>query len=211
MRDHLHRHVLQTIGTSPATWPGGWPGEIEAALLDAVFSVRARYGSRTKGTGVFGAVTRWRDRAEGPADDLRRLAAVDEDELRGATNHGRLSGRSKAAVVIDAAGALVDAGVAHADDLPARMVDARAAYLSVKGCGPVTWAYFRMLLGFEDVKPDTWVMRFVREAVPEVKTNETASQLIHEVAALIGVSPTDLDHAIWRYQRAHSSTSAQRA
>ena len=84
------------------------------------------------------------------------------------------------------------------------MSDARTAYLSVKGCGPVTWSYFRMLLGFEDVKPDTWVMRFVRDAVPGVASTQAASELVHEVAALMGVSPTDLDHAIWRYQRAHA-------
>jgi hypothetical protein len=204
MRDDLYQRVVQTIGTSPATWPGGWPGEIEAALLDAVFSARARYGSRTKGSGVFGVVTRWREEQGGRADDLHRLASADEAELRRITNNGRLSGRSKAAVVIDAAGALVGAGVVHAEDLPARMSDARAAYLSVKGCGPVTWSYFRMLLGFEDVKPDTWVMRFVRDAAPGVASTEAARELVHEVAALMGVSPTDLDHAIWRYQRAHA-------
>lgn len=205
MLEDLHRHVVQTIGTSTAAWPGGWPGEIEAALLDAVFSVRARYGSRVNKTGVFGAVTRWRNQQAGPADDLRRLAASDEDELRRITNNGRLSGRSKAAVVIDAAGALVEAGIVHAEDLPARMAEARGAYLSVKGCGPVTWAYFRMLLGFEDVKPDTWVMRFVKDAVPGVTSTEAASRLVHEVAARMDVSPTDLDHAIWRYQRAHAA------
>jgi hypothetical protein len=204
MRDNLHRHVVRTIGTSTGTWPGGWPGEIEAALLDTVFSVRARYGSRTNQTGVFGAVTRWREQQDGPADDLRRLASADEPELRRITNGGRLSGRSKAAVVIEAAGALVGAGVVHADDFPGRMAEARAAYLSVKGCGPVTWAYFRMLLGFEDVKPDTWVMRFVQDAVSGVTSTEVASRLVHEVAELMDVSPADLDHAIWRYQRAHA-------
>lgn len=205
MSEDLHRHVVQTIGTSPAAWPGGWPDEIEAALLDAVFSVRARYGSRTNRTGVFGAVTRWRDQQSGRVDDLRRLASADEAELRRVTNNGRLSRRSKAAVVIDVARALVEAGVVHADDLPARMADAKAAYLSVKGCGPVTWSYFRMLLGFEDVKPDTWVMRFVQDAVPGVTETEDASRLVHEVAVRMEVSPTDLDHAIWRYQRTHAA------
>jgi hypothetical protein len=108
-------------------------------------------------------------------------------------------------VVIDAAGALVAAEVVHAEDLPARMAEVRGAYLSVKGCGPVTWSYFRMLLGLEDVKPDTWVMRFVQDAVPGVTLTEVASRLVHEVAALMGVSATDLDHAIWRYQRTHAA------
>lgn len=205
MSQDLYRHVERTIGTSPSAWPGGWPNEVEAALLDAVFSVRARYGSRAHRTGVYGAVTRWRDACGGTADDLRRLAAADEQDLRQITNNGRLSGRSKAAVVIDAAGALVDVGVVHAADVPGRMAPARAAYLSAKGCGPVTWAYFRMLLGFEDVKPDTWVMRFVNKAVPGTTSTDVASHLVHEVAEIMKVSPTDLDNAIWLYQRAQGS------
>ena len=54
------------------TWPGGWPGEIEAALIDAVFSIRARYG--TGENGVRGVVKRWRDERGDVLDDLRALA-----------------------------------------------------------------------------------------------------------------------------------------
>lgn len=72
--DLLHGYVLEAVGQDPTAWPGGWPDEIEAALIDAVFSVRARYGSRERKTGVFGAVTRWRDHRAASANDLRVLA-----------------------------------------------------------------------------------------------------------------------------------------
>lgn len=199
--DMLHQHVIETVGDAPGAWPGGWPDDVEAALIDAVFSVRARYGSRERRTGVYGAVVRWREWRDGDGDDLRDLATVDEDRLRTLTNSGKISGRYKAAIVIDAAQALVDVGVVNASDFTKRMPQARGAYLSVKGCGPVTWAYLRMLLGLEDVKPDTWVMRFVQHRLRHVTSTKEASELVVGVAARMGVSATVLDHAIWRYQR----------
>ena len=40
-------------------WPGGWPGDIEAALVDAVFSARAVYRSKN-GKGIYANVAAWR-------------------------------------------------------------------------------------------------------------------------------------------------------
>lgn len=197
----LHDYVVETIGASPTAWPGGWPNEVEAALIDAVFSVRARYGSRERGTGVYGAVMRWRDFRNDEANDLQVLADVDEDQLRTLTNSGKINGRYKARVVMDAARALTSIGVVHASDVAARLPEARGAYLSVKGCGPVTWSYFRMLLGIDDVKPDTWLMRFVQDRLPHVRSTADASQLVTGVASRMNVSSTALDHAIWSYRR----------
>lgn len=207
--DVLHRHVLGTVGDSLERWPGGWPDDVEAALIDAVFSVRARYGSRERLTGVYGAVVRWqKSRGEGHGDDLRVLASTSERHLRTLTNSGKINGRYKAAVVIDAAQALIQVGVVHASDFPERLPQARAAYLSVTGCGPVTWAYFRMLLGLQDVKPDTWVMRFVQDCLPLVQSPKIASDLIVGVAARMDLSATVLDHAIWRHRRTNRPEQA---
>lgn len=203
--EELYRYVVETIGDRPDAWPGGWPGEIEAALIDAIFSIRARYGSRSRRTGVYGVVVRWRDHRKVAADDLTILAATPEPQLRTITNAGRLAGRSKAQVVLDAAKALVDVGVAHSTDMEDREDEARAAYLAVKGCGPVTWAYFRMLLGHDDVKADTWVQRFVRDVVPAATTHGEVSRLVHAVAARLDVDARQLDHAIWRHRRQQPS------
>jgi hypothetical protein len=54
-------HVDAAIG-QPGNWdkwPGGWPEDIEAALVDAVFSARAVYRSK-RGRGIFANVADWR-------------------------------------------------------------------------------------------------------------------------------------------------------
>ena len=91
--DVLHGYVLETVGQDPTAWPGGWPDEIEAALIDAIFSVRARYGNRARKTGVFGAVSRWREHRGASANDLRVLAGTAPDTLRSVTNNGKVARR----------------------------------------------------------------------------------------------------------------------
>jgi hypothetical protein len=200
--DALHAYVQETIGADPRDWPGGYPDEIEAALLDAIYSVRARYGSRAYKTGVFGAVYRWREHRLWAANDLTVLAtSTPEEVLAVVRNRGTLSGRSKAEVAIEAASRLVASRVKTADDFRANLPAARAAYLSVKGCGPVTWAYLRMLVGLDDVKADTWLMRFVHDRLPDVTRAEDAAALVNEVAERMGVESRRLDHAIWAYRR----------
>lgn len=57
----VHEHVRQTIGEDPAKWfkwPGGWPGDIESALIDAVFSARAIYRSK-RGRGISRKIADW--------------------------------------------------------------------------------------------------------------------------------------------------------
>ena len=55
-------------------WPGGWPGKVEAALIDAVLSIRATYGQSHNG--VRGAIQRWQAARDGGAlDDLTVLAS----------------------------------------------------------------------------------------------------------------------------------------
>ncbi len=171
--------------------------------------MRARYGSRETGreTGVYGGVQRWRThrRTHGgeAANDLRVLAGTNVEDLRAITNSGKIRGRYKAEVVTDAADALVHAHTVTAADLQEREPTARAAYLAVPGCGPVTWRYLRMLVGADDVKPDTWVMRFVRDKLPEITDPAHAADLITTVAERMGVPARDLDHAIWRFRRAN--------
>lgn len=178
----------------------GWTDEIEAALIDAAFSVRARYGNRERKPGVFGAVTRWREQRGSRANDLRVLAATAPDTLRTITNDGKIVGRYKAEVVIDAAAALVKAGVVTADDFRHQQSLAKPAYLNVRGCGPVTWANLRMLSEVDDVKADTWLMRFVRDRIPDARHDEAAT-LLKDVAQRMNVEARRLDHAVWAYRR----------
>lgn len=62
---------------------GGYPSEVEAALVDAVLSIRNTYGT-SPSTGVRGAVGRWRKERQvgaGGLDDLSHLAGADAQSL----------------------------------------------------------------------------------------------------------------------------------
>jgi hypothetical protein len=54
-------HIDATIGEPHGwgKWPGGWPDDIEAALVYAVFSARAVYRS-ARGRGIYANVVEWR-------------------------------------------------------------------------------------------------------------------------------------------------------
>lgn len=183
--------------------PEGWPGAIELALIDAVLSIRARYGTSAN-TGVRGAIGRYKkafpDRA--PWDDLRVLAAVDAQSLAEVLdNQQSTGGVLKAAAIVDAAGRLAASGAVHARDMrdsPGH----RGAYVGTKGLGHITWSYFLMLLGHDGVKADTLVTRFVAQAVGREVSAEQVAELVTGVAKELEVSSTVLDHAIWRHMSA---------
>lgn len=192
------------------TRPLGWPQDIELALIDAIFSARAKYGQpESEGqsaTGVQAVVHRWKQHRSSDtakphvANDLTVLAAESEESLlRVLGNKSQLSGRTKAQVVIDAANALVQANVTSADDLtdPA-LGAARTAFLSVRGCGDTLWRYFLMQSGHGDVKPDRWLLHYVRSAVGDDKLAQDAVvRSVHTAAERLNVEVSALDHAIW--------------
>lgn len=191
--------------------------DIELALIDAIFSARARYGQPAMdgrpATGVQGVVQRWGEHRRasssaesGFADDLAVLEKYDETHLLEVLgNRGRLAQRSKAQIVLDAAAALVQEGFRHAKDLngedvKVRLPEANRAFLGVRGCGKVLWSYFCMQLGRPDVKADTWVLRYVGSAVgvPAIRKQQ-GGELLKAAAAKLGVSQPSLDHVVWRH------------
>lgn len=188
-------------------WPGGWPGEIEAALIDAVFSIRARYGSPT--SGVRAVVERWRtERHTGKVDDLREIVERSEDDLsRVFGNASTTGGQTKSAAVRQAAVALIEAGISTSADMS---VDTRAqageAYTSVQGLGWVTFSYFAMLLGVPGFKADVHICDYVASAVHlDTVSPERAYELL-DAATSKFESKTHLDHAIWQLQRKRSGS-----
>lgn len=200
--------VVAAAEQIPKPWkeyPGGYKNQIEAALIDAVFSIRSKYGSET--TGVRAVVSRYREAIADPApDQLGRLASMDPYELiRVLQNAQTVSGRSKAEAVQEAARNLVEAGVNRAADLDP--TSHRAAYTRVHGLGKVTWEYFCMLLGHQGVKADTWVTRWVAKALGEESVDPArANALVHDAAKHLKVGATELDHAIWAHARRRGSS-----
>ncbi len=184
-------------------WPGGWVGEIEAALLDAVLGIRANYGQDHNG--VRGAIARWRTHRHGSQaglDDLRALVSITPDALAQVLqNKQKASDRQKVVLIQEAAQALLEAGMRRADDAIAHPSEAQVAYTSVRGLGDVTAAYFLMLLGQPGVKADTWVQRFVTQAADRKVSAAEAEHLMIAAAARLGVSATNLDYAVWSHVR----------
>jgi hypothetical protein len=115
------------------------------------------------------------------------------------TSHrrSRTGGQLKAAAIVAAAHALVEAGVTRAADLDPGSALQRSAYCGVKGLGPVTWSYLLMLAGHPGVKADTWLNRYVAQAVGRATSPAKVEHLVTAAAATLGLDPTDLDHAIW--------------
>jgi hypothetical protein len=115
----LRVYVATHLGENWVEWPGGRPGEAEVALVDAVMSIRARYGrpGSTQDdvllapTGVHRAVAAYRAlRGKGPLDDLRVLAQIDAVFLERAVGAQKTARVPKAEAIVRAAGALVSAG-----------------------------------------------------------------------------------------------------
>jgi hypothetical protein len=211
----LDRLVAAIRGDYPGEMPPaprGWPGQVEAALMDAVFSMRANYGN-SETTGVRRIVHAWRNHrglsADAPADDLRALANTDPERLAGLVDNRQIvpdrKGTTKAAAVVAAAGNLVAAGYPNAAALVADGPggDASKAYRAVPGLGWVTWAYLLMLLGVPGVKADVMVCRYVTEALgsgTELSPGFCAAAVTAAAEAL-DIGAVRLDHAIWALQR----------
>ena len=210
----LRAYVATHLGDDWVEWPGGRPGEAEVALVDAVMSIRARYGrpARTGDdvmlapTGVHRAVSAYRAlRGKSPLDDLRLLAQIDAGILERAVGAQKTAGVPKAEVIVRAAGALVKAGVLAASDVEPADAGQKRAYTSVRGLGWVTWEYFGMLLGRPGVKADRWVVQAVSNAVRRPVTPTVARDVVLGAAAALERSSTLLEHALWAFERSRTS------
>lgn len=188
-------------------WPGGYPNQVEAALIDAVLSIRARYGKA--GTGVRAAVSRYKDAVGDQApNSLSRLADFDAVKLAEVLhNRQKTGGGTKAAAIVKAARSLSNSGVEAAADIDPKDSSHKGAYVHVPGLGPVTWYYFTMLIGAHDVKPDEWVKGFVQIVLEAPHLDNTAyvRRLVNAAAAKLRVDPRVLDHAIWLYMRSREA------
>ncbi|MFB0835690.1 hypothetical protein ACX8Z9_04615 [Arthrobacter halodurans] len=182
-------------------WPGGWRGNVELALLDAVFSIRATHRAKTPGKGVAGRVLEYRAWRGGVADDLGFLAGLDEDTVKGFMGQTVTSGRTKASAAIEAAGRFHAAGLGTTKTLDPSDRDHLRHYTDVHGLGWVTRDYFGMNLGHPGSKVDVHILAFAREATGTDRLDpEDVRAMLREVHAArpdLGATETHMDHAIW--------------
>jgi hypothetical protein len=201
--DRLLEAIETEIPQPWPEWPGGWRHEIEAAVIDTVFSLRAKYGGPD--SGVRAVVSAWRtERGVKQIDDLNALAAYSGrgDELASILgNQQTLNGGSlKAEGAALAASRLIDVGVRHSDHLTGSD-DQRTAWQSVPGLGKASWSYLLMLRGFPGVKADVMVTRFVSGCLGRTVPSTEAGALVKAAATKSSHDLTSLDHAIWSHER----------
>jgi hypothetical protein len=195
--------VLAYIETTITEWKDmfdGWPGNIELALIDAVLSIQARYGSNPE-TGVLGALGRYRNAsARDSWDDLENLARLEPDSLMVTLgNRQKTGGVTKAEAIVHAAQRFTAVGVRHAADINPDSSAQRNAYCGTRGLGPITWEYFLMLLGNDGVKPDVLVTRFVEEALGRPVEYTEVIEIVGRAAGRLRKTVGALDHSIWNY------------
>lgn len=182
----------------------GWPNQIELAVVDAVLSIRARYGSRklASSTGVIGRVEAYRESFGSDLDDLSVLVGRDRDQLQNLLGRQKGSGVLKVDLIQQVATNLLSVDVRHARNLNPKDARQKHAWTCCHGLGAVTWEYFGMLLGQSGVKADTMIRRFVASAVStdEVDSRRAAAA-IRGAANALQTEPHLLDHAIWAFQR----------
>jgi hypothetical protein len=74
----------------------------------------------------------------------------------------------------------------------------------IKGAGLAIFQWLVMRQGVETVQPDTWIHRFIHDVLGYTVSDETAVELLEEVAQEIGIKAYELDWRIWTYQRSRS-------
>ena len=225
--DALRAMVLsvEALLGDPDSWdtPGGYDS-VGLAMIDAVWSIGVRYQS------VENVIARYRAErlagghhaeADRPQDVRRFIEAAGGPEgfaLR-MRNRQRTSSRNgilKAEAVLREARILEDERVAVPVDLTGageeRLEHLRARWSTVPGqASGVSWRAFCMLVGLAEVKPDRMIRRYVATALGRSAETavgvEEARDLVMATAVHLGISPRELDYAIWSYQ----SQSAQRS
>jgi len=70
---------------------------------------------------------------------------------------------------------------------------------SIKGIGPKTIDYFKILLGQESVAVDIHLINFIQIANIELSGYEEIKTLITNAANILGVKASVLDYSIWKY------------
>lgn len=200
--------AVQTIPEENFTaYRGGYPQEISTALIDAVFSIRARYDSTTPGSGVRNRVQTFRVEHTDLVNDLSALVALGVDPVAQIMGSATTGGRPKAEAVIEAAEGYSSAGINTADEFCA--MDSRQAksiYTGVQGLRYVTFEYFTMLLGTPGVKTDVMIKRFITEALSTAGLDDVEPQIARQLivdahtATGLGKDLTYFEHAIWLSQ-----------
>jgi hypothetical protein len=188
------------------------------AIIDSIFSTGSHYQS------VVNVINRYREYrqaqgADADRDGTQELLATFQ-EAGGSAKWAELMDNRKpahtgpdaplkAAVIQRAATVLQELGITTRDDVHAAYAQDHSfgelkktwRRLPSQSSG-VTFNYFLILCGFQSVKPDRMVIRFVEDHTElrgkDITPMQTA-ELIARVAEKYPTEPRMLDHVIWRH------------
>ena len=198
---------------------------LSLCVIDAVFSIGARYGSTWRAArryathaGLDPATAPAREVAPGdvvggeqPLDDFRAdVSGLSEDDLAEILgNRQRTSSRGgilKALAARQYVEVLASHEVQTLRDVSillchqSGLVEVEAELARVRGHGAgVRVTYLWMLAGGDDhVKADRMVIRWASQVLGRQVRPNKAADLVIDAAASLGATPWELDHAIWR-------------
>ncbi|WP_406045514.1 hypothetical protein OG799_14190 [Micromonospora sp. NBC_00898] len=217
--ERLAACVREVLGP-PSTWrpaPPGYPGSLALCVIDSIWSMGVRYRAVENVVDCFRTSRREEGGdpgRDGVSDLLQHYKQVGGPEqfATQVNNRQRVSTHPaavlKAEAVYRAAVALHEAGIETCEDLRAAATGAdearvKSVWRAVPGQGSgISWRYLLMLARLPGVKPDRMIRRFVARALQQASIAPDAAVCLVETAAeLLDVSPTSLDHEIWRHER----------
>ncbi len=70
---------------------------------------------------------------------------------------------------------------------------------NIRGIGPKTVDYFKILAGVSTNAIDRHLLKFLKLADIEAKNYENAQRIINETADILSMDRAKFDHSIWQY------------
>jgi hypothetical protein len=198
----------------------GYPRSLALCIIDSIFSTGSHYTSVINVVNEYRAYRRSKGGdadQDGTEELLATFAAVgnsaavwaDEIVNNRKPAHTKKNAPLKAEVIRQAAEKLQELGYrtradlhrAYAED--EHLTELKGAWLDLPSQrSGVTYNYLFILAGFQSVKPDRMVIRFIKQHAVlrdgDLTTSEAAA-LIKQVAELYPTEPRRLDHVIWRH------------
>lgn len=166
-------------------------GHMGATIAEAVLQAGMRYEAQ-----VAPRVRRiLRDFPEATTS-TRFLAALGDDPGVVVGIRGRKAGYVRALAVF-----LAGEGLEEEAQLLAWLGEpgSTARLREIRGVGPKTVSYLRLLVGGEEIAVDVRVRSFLAAAGVATDSYEDAAAVVAGAAAILGVAPSALDASIWRY------------
>jgi hypothetical protein len=224
--DLLVSHIRSTLGNLTAVSDEENYSSLPFCVIDAVFSIGARYESTWRTVCDFRKWAKWEGPREYTVNDFLKLLqpykgrweALAREVFQNRQRTSTTSGILKAEAVYRFSEVLQTCGVNTLADI--RAGGSNECLLTAIAAIPgqssgISFKYFLMLAGYTGlVKPDRMVIRFVADALGIKSVQpEFAERLVQSASEVLrsqlpNMTASFLDYSIWTYQRTRGVDSA---